>query len=63
MLEEIIKKNVDIKILLLSATPINNSLMDIRNQFNLIAKGENDLFKETLEVNNLEATFRQAQMA
>ncbi|MFV0186695.1 helicase-related protein [Empedobacter falsenii] len=63
LLEEIIKKNVDIKILLLSATPINNSLMDIRNQFNLIAKGENDFFKETLEVNNLEATFRQAQMA
>lgn len=52
----------DIKVLLLSATPINNKLMDIRNQFKLITKGQDDGFKETdLEIESLENIFRNAQ--
>ncbi|HDR05698.1 MAG TPA: helicase, partial [Candidatus Marinimicrobia bacterium] len=61
LLEEILKENEDVKILMLSATPINNSLNDLRNQFKLIVKGENDGFRESLDVRNLEAIFRQAQ--
>ena len=37
--------NRDFKILQLSATPINNSFDDIKSQFNLIAKGEDNAFK------------------
>ena len=34
---------------------------DIRNQFKLITKGDNTGFKETLDVNNIEHTFREVQ--
>ncbi len=62
LIEEILQKSKgDIKILLLSATPINNSFKDIRNQFKLMTKGENTGFKETLDVNNIESTFREIQ--
>lgn len=63
LLQEIVKKNADIKILMLSATPINNSLNDIRNQFKLIVKGDSNGFEENLGVKNLEFTFRAAQKA
>lgn len=63
LLENIIKHNEDLKILLLSATPINNSLNDIRNQFKLMVKGDNKGYDESLGVRNLEASFRSAQQA
>ena len=62
LIEEILQKSKgDIKILLLSATPINNSFKDIRNQFKLMTKGENTGFTATLDVNNIESTFREIQ--
>jgi len=61
LLNNIIKKNEDVKILLLSATPINNSLNDIRNQFKLMVKGNVDGFNENLNVRNLDSSFRTAQ--
>lgn len=52
----------DVKVLHLSATPINNKLTDVRNQIKLITKGKDDGFKETdLEVESLENIFRVAQ--
>ncbi len=35
----------DVKILMLSATPINTGLNDVKGQFNLIGRGEDDAFK------------------
>ena len=62
LIDEILQKSKgDIKVLLLSATPINNSFKDIRNQFKLMTKGENTGFKENLDVNNIESTFREIQ--
>jgi len=62
LIEEILQQSQgDIKILLLSATPINNSFKDIRNQFKLMTKGENTGFKESLDVNNIESTFKEIQ--
>lgn len=62
LVDEILQKNKgDIKILLLSATPINNSFKDIRNQFKLLTKGQNTGFKENLDVNNIESTFKDIQ--
>ena len=61
LLEQILSKNDDIKVLLLSATPINNSLNDIRNQFKLMAKGNLSEYKESLGIRNLYYTFRTAQ--
>jgi superfamily II DNA or RNA helicase len=55
-------KSRDVKVMHLSATPINNKLMDIRNQFKLMTKGLDDGFKETdLEIESLENIFKTAQ--
>ena len=51
----------DVKVLLLSATPINNGLIDIRNQFKLIAQGDNGAFNtDDFQVANLEQLFQTA---
>lgn len=61
LLDEILSKNEDAKVLLLSATPINNSLNDIRNQFKLIVKGNAAGFSESLDIKNIDYIFRTAQ--
>jgi superfamily II DNA or RNA helicase len=59
LMDEILKKSKgDIKVLLLSATPINNNFKDVRNQFLLMTKGENNGFNDTLNVKNIEIAFR-----
>ena len=59
LLEEIIKKNKDVKVLLLSATPINTDFKDVRNQLKLITKDNNGAFKEEMDINNLDYLFKQ----
>jgi ERCC4-related helicase len=55
-------KNREVKVLQLSATPVNNGLIDVRNQFKLICRGLDNGFKETnFEINSLLSTFQQAQ--
>ena len=62
MVENILRKNKEVKVLQLSATPVNNKLIDIRNQFKLIVKGQDNGFKETaLKIGSLESIFRTAQ--
>lgn len=62
-LDEILKKNEDVKVLMLSATPINNTLNDIRNQYKLMVQGNVNGFDKSLGVKNIEYTFRTAQRA
>jgi len=61
--EEILKKNDDAKVLMLSATPINNTLLDIRNQFKLIKQGNRDGFYESHSIRNIDHLFGRAQKA
>ena len=61
LIDRILKKNDDIKVLLLSATPINNSLNDIRNQFKLMVQGKPNGYESSLGIKNLDYTFRTAQ--
>lgn len=58
LLEEIIKEIEDVKVLLLSATPINNSFKDIRNQIKLITAGNDEAYHETLDIRNIEYLFK-----
>ncbi len=52
----------DVKILMLSATPINTGLSDVKGQFNLIAKGEDNAFDNPeFGVESLMNTFKDAQ--
>ncbi len=46
LLEEVIKQNRNTKVLLLSATPVNNSLNDLRNQISIITADRDDAFQE-----------------
>ena len=56
------KVNREVKVLQLSATPINNRLLDIRNQFKLIRKGQDNGFADSkLQIASLENIFRIAQ--
>ena len=63
LVDQILSQNEDAKVLMLSATPINNSLIDIRNQFKLIVGGNAKGFEESLDIKNIDYTFRSAQKA
>lgn len=53
----------DVKVLLLSATPINNGLLDIRNQFRLIAQGNDAAFDtDDFRVPSLDRLFKTANV-
>lgn len=56
------RENRDVKILMLSATPINTGLRDVKGQFNLIGCNKDDAFNdETFGVESLRSLFTQAQ--
>lgn len=68
LMEDIISTGVRTKVLLLSATPVNNQLADLRNQISFIAGNDvarNDAadgaFAETLKIASIKETTRQAQ--
>lgn len=60
LLNNIIKQNNDVKVLMLSATPVNNSFKDLKAQIKLIAKDRPDAFKESMDISNFEAEFDRA---
>ena len=49
--------------LLLSATPVNTSLTDLRNQIYLMTEKREDVFRKSLGVSNIRNLIRQAQKA
>lgn len=63
LVENILKPNFNVKVLMLSATPINNTLQDIRNQFKLMVKNDPNGFDETLGIKNIDYIFRKATQA
>lgn len=46
LLNDIIRKGANTKVLLLSATPVNNSLTDLRNQISIITSDRDSAFEE-----------------
>lgn len=59
-MNDIIKAGVKTKVLMLSATPVNNKMNDIKNQIAFITEGKNDAFA-SVGLDNLELTLRKAQ--
>src|SRR5690606_20105542 len=60
LMREIIKAGVKTKVLMLSATPVNNRMNDLKNQVAFITEGRDDaLYKEGIA--SIEQTLRQAQ--
>ncbi len=63
LMEYIIKKGVKTKVLMLSATPVNNNLRDLRNQFYFITEEQDDAFQESIRIRSIGDTLKVAQSA
>lgn len=61
LLEEVIKAGTQTKVLMLSATPVNTSLMDLRNQIYLMTEKREDVFRESLGIGHIGTLLKQAQ--
>lgn len=61
LMNEIIKKGVHTKVLLLSATPVNNSLKDLRNQIAIITEDVDNVFAESLGIQSVKDSLTIAQ--
>lgn len=63
LLNEVIRKGVKTKVLMLSATPVNNRFNDLKNQLQLAYEGEAEQFDKLLKTeNSIDDIFRQAQL-
>ncbi len=68
LMQDIIASGLDTKVLMLSATPVNNQLADLRNQISFIAGGDvsrddvaDQRFKQSLNVESVRQTTKVAQ--
>jgi hypothetical protein len=60
LMNDILRAGVKTKVLMLSATPVNNRMNDLKNQVAFITEGQDDAFSEQ-GIKNVEATLRRAQ--
>lgn len=64
LMNKVIRSGVKTKVLMLSATPVNNRFNDLRNQLALAYEGDSSKLDSLLSTNSsLEEIFRQAQTA
>jgi superfamily II DNA or RNA helicase len=64
LMDQIIRSGVKTKVLMLSATPVNNRFRDLRNQLALAYEGESEELSGKLHLStNIDEIFRQAQRA
>jgi len=62
LLNKVIRPGVKTKVLMLSATPVNNRFNDLRNQLALAYEGHSELINEKLNTKtDIDTIFRQAQ--
>lgn len=62
LMNRVIKPGVKTKVLMLSATPVNNRFYDLRNQLALAYEGDPSEFNEKLNIkSDINTIFRQAQ--
>lgn len=64
LMDKIIKAGVKTKVLMLSATPVNNRFIDLKNQLAIAYEGDTSLIDNKLGTNkSIDEIFRQAQRA
>ena len=62
LMNKVIRSGVKTKVLMLSATPVNNRCNDLKNQLQLAYEGESEAFDKLLPTNRgIDDIFRQAQ--
>ena len=60
LLEDVLKKGVKTKVLMLSATPVNNKLNDLKNQVAFITEANDTAFSD-LGIKSIEQTLKKSQ--
>ncbi len=64
LLNKVVRAGVKTKVLMLSATPVNNRFIDLRNQLALAYEGDSAAFDNMLNTTqSIDDIFRQAQLA
>ena len=64
LMNRVIKSGVPTKVLMLSATPVNNRFLDLRNQLSLAYEGKNEIITKKMNLkNDIDYVFRDAQNA
>ena len=64
LMRKVIRAGVKTKVLMLSATPVNNRFYDLRNQLALAYEGDTDVMDQRLNTTkSIDEIFRQAQRA
>ena len=61
LMEDIIQAGVKTKVLLLSATPVNNDLKDLRNQIYFVTEGHDTAFAQSFSILSIKDTLTTAQ--
>lgn len=61
LMEDILQSGVDTKVLLLSATPLNTNLKDLRNQMLLITQDDDHAYHESLDVYSIAQVMKNSQ--
>lgn len=61
LMEDIIQAGVKTKVMLLSATPVNNNLKDLRNQIYFVTEGRDTEFAGSFGIRSLKDTLAAAQ--
>ena len=60
LLDDVLKKGVKTKVLMLSATPVNNRLNDLKNQVAFITEANDEAFKD-IGIKSIERTLSKSQ--
>ena len=64
LMDQVMRAGVKTKVLMLSATPVNNRFTDLRNQLALAYEGQSEALSQHLKTNSsVEEIFRRAQKA
>lgn len=64
LLRKVIQEGIETKVLMLSATPVNNRFNDLRNQLALAYEGDSENIDDKLETTTgIDQVFRKAQIA
>ena len=64
LMQKVIRAGVKTKVLMLSATPVNNKFSDLKNQLQLAYEGDSSLINDKLDISHpIEDVFRNAQLS
>ena len=64
LMDKVIRAGVKTKVLMLSATPVNNRFVDLKNQLAIAYEGDSDLINKKLDTDKpIDEIFKQAQRA